>query len=189
MEKWGPCINPKTNEVAYVEVSNLGRFKDTQNIIKSPMSGVQGFCIVGIFGKSIRLHMIIAECFLPPRRPDQVCVAHIDGNHSNNKASNLAWMTASENVLKTYANSSRKSNKESLSKKIRAREVGTENWTIFGSISEAARAFDLFPPRISDFLRGRRRATHLLCDPPKTEEQTTEQSSSSGSSNQQAQES
>jgi hypothetical protein len=42
------------------------------------------------------LHRLVAKIFIP--NPDKETVNHKDGNKLNSKASNLEWMTNSENI-------------------------------------------------------------------------------------------
>ena len=64
--------------------------------------------------KNKLLHVLIAECFLPPPRPDQTQVNHIDHNWSNNLLENLEWCTHQEN-MKHARTRERKSCAEKLS--------------------------------------------------------------------------
>nr|WRK65303.1 HNH endonuclease [Marseillevirus futianmevirus] len=45
-----------------------------------------------------KVHRIVATAFLPPPLPSQTIINHIDGVKSNNKASNLEWVTPSRNI-------------------------------------------------------------------------------------------
>lgn len=48
--------------------------------------------------KRITVHRLVAFSYLPPRPSPEHEVRHLDGNKSNNLASNLAWGTRSENA-------------------------------------------------------------------------------------------
>lgn len=71
----------------------------------SPTLNHKGYLMVGvrIEGRSVTksVHSIIAECFLGIR-PKGYQIDHIDNVRTNNKASNLQYVTASENVQKAY---------------------------------------------------------------------------------------
>lgn len=55
-----------------------------------------GYFRVSLKGKSFCVHRLVAEAFIP--NPDnKPYVDHIDTDIENNKASNLRWVTASEN--------------------------------------------------------------------------------------------
>lgn len=47
--------------------------------------------------RKVCVHILVAELFLPAPRSDQWQVRHLDGNPSNNDASNLAWGNQTEN--------------------------------------------------------------------------------------------
>ena len=60
---------------------------------------LDGYCYVKV-GTNLRpLHHIVAELFLPGRkRRNQVEVDHIDGDPSNNAATNLQWVSHAQNM-------------------------------------------------------------------------------------------
>lgn len=64
-----------------------------------PLSGSlhdDGYLFAYVNGKQVPYHRIIAECFCDGYSPE-LTVNHKDGNKQNNKASNLEWVTLSEN--------------------------------------------------------------------------------------------
>ena len=100
-EIWKPVLNNP-----HLEVSNLGRIKR----LKGRNKGIQshfcldkdGYCKISVlneFGKwtQTSVHRIVALAFIP--NPDnKPFVDHIDGNRTNNVASNLRWVTPEENA-------------------------------------------------------------------------------------------
>lgn len=48
--------------------------------------------------KTIYIHKIVAELFLPRPTPQHVYVKHLDGDYNNNDVSNLKWITAYEHA-------------------------------------------------------------------------------------------
>lgn len=76
-------------------------------------------------------------------------IDHIDGNRSNNILSNLQWVSRAENMRRSYQNNqSRQSNASRLSKPVRARKVGSTEWTLYPGAHEAGRRLNLGHPGI-----------------------------------------
>ena len=89
-----------------VQFSNYGRVRsfyryNNGKIIYNRDPNNMGYKRVKINGKRYVLHRIIAELFVPnpENKPE---VNHIDGDKTNNKASNLEWATRSENQKHAY---------------------------------------------------------------------------------------
>lgn len=51
--------------------------------------------------RSVRVHILVAECFLGKRK-EGMQVNHKDGNKLNNKVSNLEYVTASQNIRHAF---------------------------------------------------------------------------------------
>ena len=83
-------------------VSNYGRVKNCmRNKILRPGLGGNGYLTVCLYkngeGKSYRVNRLVALAFVPnPEGKEDV--NHIDEDKLNNCASNLNWMTRSENI-------------------------------------------------------------------------------------------
>ena len=94
----------KTAEGYGVEVSTDGEVRNprTGNILRQRKSR-KGYMTVAVRpdgkwskSKCFRVHREVAKAFIPnPNNKPQV--NHIDGNKTNNKATNLEWMTHKEN--------------------------------------------------------------------------------------------
>ena len=131
-------------------VSSLGRFRSTMGVVSTPLPRVGGYVFVQIENKGCAMHRLIAAAFELPRAPGQDTVDHIDNNPSNNRLSNLRWLSHSEQTKHLYAsNSQRQSNARRLSKPVRARKCGDEAWTVYESITAAARALGLDKAHVS----------------------------------------
>jgi len=104
IEVWKPI---KEYEKLY-EVSSLGRVRNvkTQYVLKPCiMSGKYPWITLKhIMGaRKIFVHKLVCEAF-HGLRPNGYQCNHKDGNKENNKAINLEWVTASENMKHAYIN-------------------------------------------------------------------------------------
>lgn len=94
------------------QVSNLGRVRSKHGRdfwwIRRQSPNTQGYLQIGLSynGKHtcVRTHTLVATAFLGAPPTSQHVVNHIDGNITNNNASNLEWVTRSENAKHAYAN-------------------------------------------------------------------------------------
>jgi hypothetical protein len=87
------------------EVSDQGevRNKNTKRILKPYTTEVrperEGYLVVKICNKNIRIHRIVALCFLPRIIRDKDEVDHINRDILDNRACNLQWCDAKTNGL------------------------------------------------------------------------------------------
>jgi len=94
------------------QVSNLGRVKNKQHILKQGISN-RGYARVSLYnGIEVRhhsIHRLVALMYVlnPNKLP---IVNHIDGTKLNNYASNLEWCTSKENVEHAFETGLRKDN-------------------------------------------------------------------------------
>ena len=91
------------------EVSNMGRiksFKRKDTIILQTFFNNKGYERVALCrngqDKRFLVSRIVAEAFCPRPNDDCDTVDHIDTNKKNNTASNLRWMTLSDNIKAFY---------------------------------------------------------------------------------------
>jgi len=54
-------------------------------------------------GRTVRVHILVAEAFLGQRPTPKHEINHKDGNRGNNHAHNLEWVTRSENLAHRYS--------------------------------------------------------------------------------------
>jgi DNA-directed RNA polymerase specialized sigma24 family protein len=85
------------------EISNMGKVRSVGRVVKGKSGANRvinskalnttvrnGYQLVFINKRSYRVHQLVAKAFVP-NPSSQSNVRHIDGNKSNNKASNLEW--------------------------------------------------------------------------------------------------
>ena len=85
-------------------VSSFGRVrmnKANARVLKGSLDRY-GYRRVCLDGKTVKVHVLVARAFHGPR-PDGLDCAHLNGNCSDNSASNLRWVTRSENNSHQYA--------------------------------------------------------------------------------------
>ena len=79
------------------EVSDQGRIRGPHGLILRPTDNGHGYLSVGVHGAHRYVHRLVAEAFCGTPKIDQE-VRHLDGDKTNNAASNLRWGTRSENI-------------------------------------------------------------------------------------------
>ncbi len=99
------------------QVSNLGRVRSIRRIVMrdgvrptfyrgrvlSSGEAKNGYLVVVLSNsertcKTVNVHSLVADAFLPPRPSDGHEVNHIDGNKANPNCKNLEWKTHSGNA-------------------------------------------------------------------------------------------
>ena len=108
--------------------------------LKRPLRHIKhsvGYLRVNVNGKMVGVHRLVAECFVdnPEGKPE---VDHIDGDKSNNDASNLRWVTHKENLR--YARERLGNWSNGKGNRSRVRKVGMDGVVEYASIAEACRA-------------------------------------------------
>lgn len=138
------------NKETEFEISDEGivRNKYTKKI-KKQYDHTGGYKQISLKGKLFLVHRLVAEIFNPV---DDMCfleVNHKDFDKTNNKLSNLEWVTQSENNLYNYKN-----NHHSINKIIHQYSADGQYLNSFYSLLEAERQTGVRQPLISGFLSG-----------------------------------
>ena len=140
------------------QVSDQGRTRNTLGEIRTPRPREDGYCLVKIGTKLIRVHHVVAEAFgIPGYEPGKE-INHKNGNPSDNRPCNLEWVWPAENIQHSYAtNLARKSGKDKQSVPVECCVPGKDVWTRYPSASEAARTLKLNFRNISDCCNGKQK--------------------------------
>lgn len=155
-------------------VSNLGNvmslnYQNTKRAkIMSPVKHHLGYLLVHLGQNKIKMvHTLVAEAFIP--NPDgKKFVNHIDGNKSNNKVSNLEWVTSKENMNHAIRTGLRDPHKNNIQKggdnptskpvlQFTMDGVFVKRWEC---ISEAARHINCNVCQINNNIAGRCKSCH-----------------------------
>lgn len=158
------------------QVSNFGNVKSLsrskknhskmQHIpekLKSYRVDPQGYLMLDLYKnnkqKTVRVHRLVAEAFVPNDDAKET-VNHIDGDKSNNIASNLEWASFKEQNNHFYKKNLK--SKENIDKAISAMNKATSKKVkclntgeVFNSASEAARTVGISPSLIMRCCRGK----------------------------------
>ena len=91
---------------------------------------------VTIGGRHILVHRLVAEAYVP--NPDnKPQVNHIDGDKRNNEASNLEWVTASENVRHSFLTGLHTKDGMERSRRANSKRVYVDGEREYDSLTEA----------------------------------------------------
>lgn len=84
------------------QVSNLGKIRSCKNNkVRKQVKQKSGYMRIILTKnskqKATSVHILVAKCFVKNQNNYRY-VNHVDGDKTNNKASNLEWVTASQNM-------------------------------------------------------------------------------------------
>ena len=147
---------PSQNPGKGWQVSSYGRCCSFLGIISAGYLHPSGYRQVKICGQNWAVHRVVMLAFngLPPNEQAWQ-VHHKDGDPINNRLDNLEYVTPSQNVLHSWARSTRRSNGPALSKPVMWRRLGTENWTLSPSGRQAAEQLGLTRSMVSAVCTGK----------------------------------
>jgi len=82
-------------------VSNLGRVKNKKGLVLKPFEGRKGYLRVNLYRDKKNnfktVHSLVLEAFVGPR-PCGLQGAHLNNEKTDNRVSNLKWVTCKENI-------------------------------------------------------------------------------------------
>lgn len=141
-------------------VSSYGRIRNTRGFVSWGSRMPSGYRKTRVGGTTKLVHRLIARAFLGPPPTEHHCqVHHRDGIPWNNCASNLEYVTPSQNVSYSYSRPGRNTGSAAVSRPVEGRRRGTSTWLEYPSISEAAKRLGLNPEGVGQCCRGRQRRT------------------------------
>ena len=111
-----------------------------------------------------KVHRLVAEAFIENTYNKRE-VNHIDGNKSNNNATNLEWVTSSENQIHAYKMGlqklhSRKGKENTLSKKVVQKNINGKIIKIWDYMHDIERETGIKHQSVSACCKGIQKHTH-----------------------------
>lgn len=162
-EQWRATRDPNSGNVhSQRQVSSLGWVKTVTGNINRGAQARSGYysTSVNFEGHTRRylIHRLVAAAFLgPPPCTHRWEVHHKDSNPANNHASNLEYVTRSQNIKYSYAVNPSRGRKDTVAKAVLARKINAppnSDWTRHRSINDAARSLGLDSSRVSKCCKG-----------------------------------
>lgn len=157
MEEWKDIIGYE----GYYQISSFGRVKNirTGSILSGDTNnlGYRRVILYTPIKKRFFVHRLVALHFCDGFKNGLV-VNHIDGDKSNNKSSNLEWVTRSENDLHAYRNALRGAHPCTFKHRIIAYNKDmTEIVRIYENTDECARDLGVCRPNIYNCCSGKQK--------------------------------
>lgn len=134
-------VKSERHAVTWMNYGKLST-KYSPDMILDQVTAVDGYRTVWLSAKkkpdiTAQVHRLVASAFCQNDDVEhKVQVNHIDGDPSNNRASNLEWVTSSENMLHALRTGLKTHSHERLRYPVRHVETGY----VYNSISDASRA-------------------------------------------------
>ena len=108
-EVWKPIYYGNIRSDLYY-ISTFGRVLNRKtNTLLTPSPNEKGYMTVCLRchcnrSKTFKLHRLVAKLYVRGETPEKCEVDHIDGDKTNNRASNLRWVSHLENMRYAYEN-------------------------------------------------------------------------------------
>jgi HNH endonuclease/NUMOD4 motif len=93
-EIWKPVFGCDAYEVS--DIGNVRRVRNGRTV--KPYVGRWGYLYVHLVGHHRRINRLVLESFVGAAPSPKHVAAHLDGTNTNNRLTNLAWVTAKENA-------------------------------------------------------------------------------------------
>lgn len=155
-EKW---VDIRGEEGRYM-VSNMGKiFSKLSNkeLKQCRDRGRKRYFMIWLSGKTYTVHRIVANHFCDKKDSTKINVNHIDGNKANNRADNLEWVTAKENIAHAKLNNLKmdvgEDNGSSKLKTADVREIMARHKKGERSL-DLAREYNVSPTTVSAIIKG-----------------------------------
>ena len=137
------------------QVSSAGRVKSAIGCIGYGALAPSGYRAVNIQNQNYYVHRLVAAAFLgAPPTPESWQIHHIDGEPSNNCASNLQYVTPAENLCYSWRTRVQKAGVASNCKPVLWRPCGGDSFTYSSSQKEVANQLGIPRSSVSRCCRG-----------------------------------
>lgn len=144
VSKEGDIINKKTNRKLKFGINKYG------------------YAIISLYhnkiAKTINLHRIVAENYINNIN-NKSQVNHINGIKTDNRVSNLEWVSCSENLKHAFKNGLKSHNQLNLTNRRLSRiklVLNTQTGIFYESATEAAKSINMSPSNLIQKLLGKR---------------------------------
>ena len=152
-------------------VSNMGRVKKLSkryksfyliNITYNKISGYGYVSITNVSGKkkNISLARLVAHNFVDGYSEKNNTIDHKDGNKTNNCASNLEWVSQSENNQRAYDNG--KQHHKGYSKNGKFQKIVVDNKYEFKTIRALAKFLQVSETQVQRYINGETETNHTF---------------------------